>query len=380
MLAILFGSLVGMEGIRSMDDSILLTHRHDFFRVKNLGVPPSTCFVLMPFASAFDLVYEMIQDGLEGLMEPKRADDISGSVGGPILEKVLRGIATAELIIADLTGRNANVFYEVGIAHTRTKNVLLLTQQLADVPFDLRSLVCHQYDVSSTTGRLGLKSLVRSKAEEVARKRTPATLEDSVTRTKLINERLELILKSDAPRPLIRIQAGISSLGNLPLDRGSAETEDTVLLDRERSLLLDLAKSGALIQVILSPHRVRLGPSDLAGDWERRIERVLEFLSEVDAPAPPGKASHPRCEVVLCPTPGPNLLFLGDEVLFEGHKTGIERGFGYTMVFTDPQIIRVRTGIFDRLFRVRARRHATEVWSCRESASCCSPRTRTRKA
>jgi len=44
------------------------------------------------------------------------------------------------LIIADLTGRNPNVFYEVGIAHTLGKEVIMITQNEEDVPFDLRHL------------------------------------------------------------------------------------------------------------------------------------------------------------------------------------------------------------------------------------------------
>jgi len=51
-----------------------------------------------------------------------------------IWEQVLR----ADLIIADLTGRNPNVFYELGYAHALHKNSILITQSIEDVPFDLR--------------------------------------------------------------------------------------------------------------------------------------------------------------------------------------------------------------------------------------------------
>jgi hypothetical protein len=47
-------------------------------------------------------------------------------------------IEEADFIIADLTGKNANVFYEVGICHALEKLVLLLAQSMDDVPFDLR--------------------------------------------------------------------------------------------------------------------------------------------------------------------------------------------------------------------------------------------------
>src|SRR5439155_20198182 len=102
---------------------------------------------------------------LKGLMVCSRADDLP--IGRSILERILTGIRSAELIIADLTGKNANVFYELGLAHTQTKNVLLLTQDANDVPFDLRGLFCHTYSVHSDRGLKDLANVVRSAAAEV---------------------------------------------------------------------------------------------------------------------------------------------------------------------------------------------------------------------
>jgi len=75
-----------------------------------------------------------------------RGDDMFGS--GVIIDDVLQAIAKAEIIIADLTGRNANVFYEIGIAHATDKPVLLMTQSRDDVPFDLRHRRVLVYDYS----------------------------------------------------------------------------------------------------------------------------------------------------------------------------------------------------------------------------------------
>ncbi len=54
------------------------------------------------------------------------------------MDDITKSIEKARIIVADLTGRNPNVFYEVGIAHTLNKTVLLLAQNIDDVPFDLR--------------------------------------------------------------------------------------------------------------------------------------------------------------------------------------------------------------------------------------------------
>ena len=55
-------------------------------------------------------------------------------------------IAKADLIVADLTGRNPNVFYETGYAHALTKRVILLTQRAEDIPFDLKDYPHVIYD------------------------------------------------------------------------------------------------------------------------------------------------------------------------------------------------------------------------------------------
>jgi hypothetical protein len=98
------------------------------------------CFVMMPFGSEeLNIVYEdfvkpTLTDGCH--LRCERGDDVFGS--NVIMEDIRKSISKARLILADLTGRNPNVFYEVGIAHTLNKPVLLLAQSIDDVPFDLR--------------------------------------------------------------------------------------------------------------------------------------------------------------------------------------------------------------------------------------------------
>lgn len=98
-----------------------------------------TGFILMPFKpfEDFEPVHEAIRTAIENAgLDPQRADDIFTT--GAVLEKILRQIAEAEVVVADLTGKNANVFYETGIAHTVKDNVVLLAQDIEDIPVDLR--------------------------------------------------------------------------------------------------------------------------------------------------------------------------------------------------------------------------------------------------
>lgn len=98
------------------------------------------CFIVMPFGEPdLQVVYEdfvrpTLTDGCNLLCE--RGDDVFGS--NVIMEDILKSINTADVVLADLTRKNANVFYEVGICHALGKPVLLLSQSIEDVPFDLR--------------------------------------------------------------------------------------------------------------------------------------------------------------------------------------------------------------------------------------------------
>ncbi|MBL8300720.1 MAG: hypothetical protein JNN30_20465 [Rhodanobacteraceae bacterium] len=62
------------------------------------------------------------------------------------MDDILKNIHTADLVLADITRRNANVFYEIGIAHAIGKPVLLITQSIDDVPCDRRHRRVVLYD------------------------------------------------------------------------------------------------------------------------------------------------------------------------------------------------------------------------------------------
>ena len=96
-------------------------------------------FVLMPFDPEFDEIFkELIKPALEEAgYDVKRADSILNQQN--ILKDVIRGIAEADIVVADLTTLNANVFYELGISHTMQKSTVLLAQSGEDIPFDLKS-------------------------------------------------------------------------------------------------------------------------------------------------------------------------------------------------------------------------------------------------
>src|SRR5262245_7101919 len=100
--------------------------------------PKPFVFVIMPFASNFDDIYEV---GVKPACNDAGAycERVDEQIfQGSILERVYNQIAKADIIVSDMTGRNPNVFYETGYAHALGKIVILLTQKADDIPFDLR--------------------------------------------------------------------------------------------------------------------------------------------------------------------------------------------------------------------------------------------------
>lgn len=97
---------------------------------------PDRIAVMMPFDASFKPVWDALKaTAVEGGWTCQRADDIwEDSV---VINDVVSLIARSKVVICDLTGRNANVFYEAGIAHTLGREVILITQKRQDVPFDL---------------------------------------------------------------------------------------------------------------------------------------------------------------------------------------------------------------------------------------------------
>ena len=121
-------------------------------------------FVLSPFGDPFDAIYkDHIRPTIERIdgLRCMRADDIYDN--RPIMEDIWRYTNESVLLISELTGRNPNVFYETGIAHTVGKEVVLIAQSMEDVPFDLRHLRCIVYDYTPR----GIQSLEGNLASTV---------------------------------------------------------------------------------------------------------------------------------------------------------------------------------------------------------------------
>lgn len=100
------------------------------------GVDDEFVFVLTPFHPEFENSYRAIRSTIEEMgLRCSRGDDVH--ISSNILQHILQEIWRARLIVADITGRNPNVYYELGIAQALGKPVLLIAQSAQELPFDI---------------------------------------------------------------------------------------------------------------------------------------------------------------------------------------------------------------------------------------------------
>jgi hypothetical protein len=136
------------------------------------------CFVVMPFSGYVNTYYENIyRPAIEaaGLI-PRRADDVYRP--SAIIEDIWELTKSAQIILADLTGRNPNVLYELGLAHAIAKPVVMVTQSIQDIPFDLTGLRIIEYQTQEATWAADLHNHIKQAVKEVLenpRRSVPAT-------------------------------------------------------------------------------------------------------------------------------------------------------------------------------------------------------------
>lgn len=132
----------GGTGLFAWDDAPVV-----FSRVGATTKAPKA-FVIMPFKEPFDTLYrEVIKPEAEALeVEILRVDEIDGP--GAILDAIREQIETAHLVVAEISTKNPNVFYELGYAHALDKPSVLLVRKdsLGDLPFDVRGLRAIVYE------------------------------------------------------------------------------------------------------------------------------------------------------------------------------------------------------------------------------------------
>lgn len=141
-----------------------ITFAPNVFAVPDVSVEPDLVSAMMPMSRDFSDIYDAIQRACKGAgLRCLRADDIWDE--SVIVQDIFNLVFQSQIVIVDFSGRNANVMYETGIAHTLGKYVVPISQSLDDVPFDLR----HHRVLRYLNNTQGLRELERKLASRLRR-------------------------------------------------------------------------------------------------------------------------------------------------------------------------------------------------------------------
>ena len=134
------------------------------------------CFTIMPFGGWFDDYYDSVfRPAIKAAgLKPRRADDLYRP--STIVNDIWEITQKAKVILADLSGKNPNVFYELGLAHALAKPAILVTESMDDVPFDLRALRVIEYDKNAPNWGEQLSGKIEKSIGEVLESPAQAVL------------------------------------------------------------------------------------------------------------------------------------------------------------------------------------------------------------
>jgi len=144
------------------------TERKIMFAPNVFQVPENTVIerdlvaVMMPFRSEFDAVLDGIrQASTSANYRTLRVDDIWEE--STVIQDIFNLIFRAHVVVVDFTGKNPNVMYETGIAHTLGKHVIPLSQSMQDVPFD----ISHHRVLTYLPNREGIETMIPKLVERL---------------------------------------------------------------------------------------------------------------------------------------------------------------------------------------------------------------------
>jgi exonuclease VII small subunit len=133
-----------------------------------------TCFVVSPIGGEGSDIRERSDTIFEEVIEPtvsdfnyecKRSDQIDEP--GIITNQIIEYIVESELVIADLTSKNPNVFYELAVRHAHQKPVIQLIHADEDIPFDVATQRTIDIDLNDYTTTNSAKQEIERQVQEI---------------------------------------------------------------------------------------------------------------------------------------------------------------------------------------------------------------------
>ena len=125
---------------------------------KPVGLEENICFVISPIGKEGTKSHSEFKEVLDYIIKPAfeesgynhkviRADEIDRA--GSFIKDILENIYSSHIVVADLTGQNPNVFYELGVRHSLRPRTILIAQNIDDIPSDLREYRTIIYDTTA---------------------------------------------------------------------------------------------------------------------------------------------------------------------------------------------------------------------------------------
>lgn len=230
----------------------------------------------MPFGGWFDNYYEDIYyPAIEaGNLKPTRADDLYRP--GTIINDIWKFTQDAKIVLADLTGKSANVFYELGLAHALAKPAILVTQSVDDIPFDLRTLRVLEYDKNHSNWGERLKNNITEAIVEVIN----SPLESVLPTFLQVNRTLKPKILSEQEKSILEIKTELSNLRREMLSKLNRSSETPIPPYQAEKLIMQYLDENMPERIIIR----RLERKGVPESWiRRRIEKYSnKILFEID--------------------------------------------------------------------------------------------------
>jgi hypothetical protein len=234
------------------------------------------CFTIMPFGGYFDSYYESIyMEAIKNCgLEPRRADDLFRP--SSIVSDIWELTKNCKIILADLSGKNPNVFYELGLAHAITKPAILITQSMDDVPFDLRGLRIIVYEKNEHNWGDILRRKIQKAINE-----TLVDADKSIPPTFLNTKGVKKVEVTPEGKELLEIKNDIELLKNQVAKKSYLQTVPSLKTAPVLGDLKELIKMGQSERVIIAYARKKF-PELNDESIELLIEAITKKLPEDD--------------------------------------------------------------------------------------------------
>jgi hypothetical protein len=193
------------------------------------------CFVMMPFGNEHDKRYDFIyKPAIESLeFNSKRADNLYRP--SPIIKDIWEYINKSKILLADITGLNPNVMYELGLAHAIAKPVIIISDTIESVPFDLRYLRILIYDLKNPNWAEELKNSISNSIQEIIASPTDSILSAFLKLRPRVEETDQISVELIEIKQLILSQLhNFNPIENKPQKRPLTETYAEALADSNR--------------------------------------------------------------------------------------------------------------------------------------------------